>query len=72
MLLVRSAASYLDTLFGRNWLVTLGREPLGAFMRRDDALDCALQRAAATRIASAIIRIEIREHGRVSCLLMKS
>lgn len=72
MYLVHPASSLADALFGRNWLVTLGRARLGAFMRRGDALDCALRSAAASRGAGAITRIEIRADGRVSCLLMKS
>ena len=72
MYLVMPASSLADTLCGRHWLVTLDRARLGAFMRRGDALDCALRDAAATRDAGGIARIEIRAGGRVSWLLMKS
>ena len=71
MYVIRPANSLVDALFGRNWLVTAGPERLGGFMRRSEALDCALGVAAALR-GDAITRIEIRADGHVSCFLMKS
>ena len=72
MYLVHPASSLADALSGRNWLVMHGPTRLGAFVRRGDALDCALRNAAAASGAGVITRIEIRADGRVSCLLMES
>ena len=72
MYLVHPASALADTVFGRNWLVTLGPRRLGAFMSRSDALDCALRNAAEAGSAGEITRIEVRANGRVAWLLMES